>query len=173
MFVFGFPYQSVFVPLIAVQALDVGGAGAGFLISVVGIGALAGALTVATVGDRLPHKGLVMIAMIVVYSFALLAFSRAPSVPFAIPALILAGAMQTSFMSVNNAYVLTRTPPELQGRVMSLFSLDRGLIPLGAALGGLLAAAIGPQDGLAVMALICLGGTMLMVLIFPAMRKLN
>ena len=65
--------------------------------------------------------------------------------------------MQTSFMSLNNAFVLARTPPELHGRVMSLFSLDRGLVPLGATLGrrpGI--DALGRQDGLTIMAAICL-----------------
>jgi hypothetical protein len=91
----------------------------------------------------------------------------------AVPALILTGAMQTSFMAVNNAFVLGRTPPELQGRIMSLFSLDRGLIPLGATIAGALAAGLGPQLGLTVMAAICLGVTVLAALAFPTLRRLE
>jgi hypothetical protein len=41
-------------------------------------------------------------------------------------------------MSINNAYILGRTDSEYHGRIMSLFSLDRGLLPMGAALGGVL-----------------------------------
>ena len=173
LFIFGFPYQHVFVPLIALETLDIGESGAGVLISVTGIGALLGSLTVATIGDRLRHRGLIMFAMIGVFGAALLLFSRVESVYLAIPALILTGAMQVSFMALNTSFVLARTAPELQGRIMSLFSLDRGLVPLGATLGGALAATLGPQEGLAVMAGACLLGGVAMLLLFPSLKRLS
>jgi hypothetical protein len=91
----------------------------------------------------------------------------------AVPALLVTGAMQTSFMSLNNAFVLGRTSPELQGRVMSLFSLDRGLIPLGATIGGVLAETLGPQDGLLIMAAICATCTLIVALFVPAIRRID
>ena len=173
LFVFGFPYQHVFVPLIALETLDIGESGAGVLISVTGIGALTGSLAVATFGDRLRHRGLIMFVMIGIFATALLFFSRVETVYLAIPALILTGAMQVSFMALNTSFVLARTAPELQGRVMSLFSLDRGLVPLGATIGGVLAAALGPQDGLTMMALMCLGCGVLMAIFLPAIRRIH
>jgi predicted MFS family arabinose efflux permease len=173
LFVFGFPYQAVFVPLIAVEELDIGKSGAGLLIAVTGIGALAGSLTLATIGDRLRHRGLIMIGMIVVYSGALILFSQSETLLLAVPALLLTAGMQNSFMTLNNAYVLGRTPVDMQGRIMSLFSLDRGLIPLGATLGGVLAAVLGPGNGLTIMALLCLGFTILLVIAVPALRKIQ
>jgi hypothetical protein len=80
--------------------------------------------------------------------------------------------MQTSFNSLNNAFVLGRTPPELHGRVMSLFSLDRGLVPLGATLAGALAAAVGAVDALTIMAGICLVNTLVVAMFVPALRKI-
>jgi hypothetical protein len=56
---------------------------------------------------------------------------------------------------------------------MSLFSLDRGLIPLGATIAGALAAGLGPQLGLTVMAAICLISTVLAALLFPTLRRLQ
>jgi predicted MFS family arabinose efflux permease len=173
LFIWGFPYQHVFVPLIALDVLDIVRSGAGILISITGIGALVGSLTVATFGDRLQHRGLVMLGMIFVFAAGLLIFSQAQSVLVAIPALILTGAMQVSFMALNTSFVLQRTAPELHGRVMSLFSLDRGLVPLGATIGGVLAAALGPQSGLLVMSLVCIGGGLLMTIMLPAIRKLS
>lgn len=173
LFVWGFPYQSVFVPLIALEVLDIGRSGAGALVSLTGVGALLGSLTVATYGDRATRRGALMLGQIIVYSCALLVFANASVLLIAVPALILTGAMQTSFMSVNNAFVLGRTPPELQGRIMSLFSLDRGLIPLGATIAGALAAGLGPQLGLTVMAAICLSSTLLAALLFPTLRRLQ
>ncbi len=172
LFVWGFPYNSVFVPLIAVKALEVGKTGTGLLVAVTGVGAFLGSLTVAsTTGVRRP--GLIMLAMVIVFSVALFAFSRVEYIPLVVLALLITGAMQTSFMSLNNAFVLSRTPPELHGRIMSLFSLDRGLIPMGATIGGALAASVGPQDGLSIMALICLGCTLLAALFLPSLRRMT
>lgn len=172
LFVFAMPFQAVFIPLIADQSLGMSESEAGLLISVVGVGALLGALVVATVGDSVRGRGHLMIGMIVVMSLSLFVFARGGSLFTAVPALLVAGAMQTSFNSLNNAFVLGRTPPELHGRVMSLFSLDRGLVPLGAALAGVLAAAFGPEDALTIMATICLVSTLLLAALVPSLRNI-
>jgi hypothetical protein len=56
---------------------------------------------------------------------------------------------------------------------MSLFSLDRGLIPAGAALGGFLAEALGPSEGLTIMALACIVSTVALALLVPSIRRIN
>ena len=88
-------------------------------------------------------------------------------------ALLISGAMQTSYMSMNNAFVLGRANPEYHGRIMSLFSLDRGLLPLGAFLGGLLSELIGPSEGLMVMASLCLVTTLLIAILVPSIRRIE
>ena len=173
LFVWGFPYQHVFIPLIAIEELGIGRSGAGLLISVTGIGALMGSLTVATFGDRLQHRGLVMLAQILIFGGALFFFSRVEHVALAVPCLILTGAMQVSFMALNTSFVLGRTPTELHGRVMSLFSLDRGLVPLGATIGGVLAAAFGPQNGLLIMSIVCIACGLVVTIWMPAIRRLQ
>ena len=172
LFVFGMPFQSVFVPLIAVDSLGMSRSVAGLLVSLVGAGALLGSLVVATIGDSVRRRGLLMIGMIIAFCLSLLVFSRAETLLLIAPALMMCGAMQVSFMALNNAFVLGRTAPELHGRVMSLFSLDRGLVPLGATLGGFLAATLGPQEGLMVMALICLSLTLFVALLVPSLRRM-
>jgi MFS family permease len=173
LFVFGFPYQSVFIPLIALDELDIGQSGAGLLISVTGIGALAGSLSIATFGDSVRKRGLIMLAIVIMYAVGLLLFAQVALLVVVVPALILTGGMQTAYMSLNNAYVLARTPVHLQGRIMSLFSLDRGLIPAGAALGGFLAEALGPSEGLTIMALACIVSTVALALLVPSIRRIN
>jgi MFS family permease len=173
MFMLGFPYQGLFIPLIAVEELEIGKSGAGLLISVTGIGAIAGSLWVAAFGDRLKHRGLLLLAMVLLFGGGLLLFAQTQFIPLVVVALILTGGMQTSFMSLNNAYVLARTPPELQGRVMSLFSLDRGLIPLGATLGGFLAEALGPSEGLTIMALLVIACTLVLAVFVPSLRRIR
>jgi MFS family permease len=173
LFVFGFPYQSVFIPLIAIEELEIGRSGVGLLVALTGVGAIIGSLTIATIGDTMKRRGLMMLVMVVLYAGGLLLFASANSLVLAVPALLLTGCMQTSFISLNSAYVLGRTPVEMQGRIMSLFSLDRGLIPLGATLAGALASVIGPSNGLVVMASFCLGFTLLLALLAPSFRRIS
>jgi predicted MFS family arabinose efflux permease len=173
MFIWGMPFQSVFIALIAVDELGLNRSSVGLLVSCVGIGALLGSLVVATVGDTMRNRGIVMIGMMTAFSVSLLMFSQAHALYVVIPALIGAGAMQTSFMSLNNTYVLSRTPRDLHGRVMSLFSLDRGLVPVGAALAGFLAEALGPQEALMLMGGICLVCTLLLAVLVPPLRRIS
>jgi MFS family permease len=173
MFVWGMPFQGVFIALIAVDELGLGRSSVGLLLSSVGVGALLGSLAIATFGDGVKRRGWAMIGMMTCFSIALLVFAFAPGLLLIVPALVVAGAMQTSFMSLNNAYVLGRTPREMHGRVMSLFSLDRGLVPLGATIAGVLAESLGPREGLVVMAAICLVCTLLLALMSPALRRIS
>jgi hypothetical protein len=70
--------------------------------------------------------------------------------------LALAGAMTVTYMAFTNSILLANSDPEMHGRVMSLLSLDRGLIPLGAIGAGLLAESIGVRPGLGTMGAIVL-----------------
>jgi len=172
-FIWGMPFQGVFIPLIGKKELGLSTSEASLLISVVGLGALGGSLIIATVGDQIQHRGLIMLAIIASFSLALLVFANTHSMFLIVPALAFTGAMQVSFMSLNNAFVLGRTPQALHGRVLSLFHLDRGLVPAGTALGGFLAATLDPATAQTIMALVCLGSAALMALAFPALRNIS
>lgn len=172
-FLFGVPYQSVFVPLLARDELNLGKSGVGVMIALVGAGALVGSLTVATIGNTIRHRGYIMIGLLCGYSLALFALANAPNLLIAVPTLLLSGGMQTCFMSINNAFVLGRTAPEFHGRIMSLFSLDRGLVPMGAALGGVLSEVVGPSAGLMLMASACLMSTLLIAVLVPSIRRIE
>ena len=172
-FVWGMPFQGVFIPLIGKKELGLSTSEASLLISVVGIGALGGSLIIATIGDQMQRRGLVMLGIIALFSVSLLVFANANSLLLVIPALALSGAMQVSFMSLNNAFVLGRTPQEMHGRVLSLFQLDRGLIPAGALLAGFLASTLDPALAQTIMAAVCLSCAVLMALAFPALRNIS
>lgn len=171
LFVFGFPYQSVFVPLFATRVLDLGDSGVGALIAVTGAGALIGSLTLAS-RTKLPRRGLLLLGFLAVFSTGLLVFSRSTFLPLSIIALMATAAMSMSFMTLTNGLLLELSPAEMHGRVMSLMSLDRGLVPLGATIAGALAATMGAQDGLLVMAIVCLALTALTAVAAPALRRL-
>jgi MFS family permease len=172
LFVFGQPYQQVFVPLLAVDVLEVGRSGAGGMLALTGLGALMGSLVVASRRD-VKRRGVIMFGVLVVFSVTLIVLAQSRWAPLSFGALILAGAMSTTYMSLNNSLLLGETPPEFHGRVMSLLSLDRGLVSLGAVFSGALAEAFGPQAGLTVLALCCLGFTTTMFVALPTMRRVS
>lgn len=171
LFVFGFPYQSVFVPLLAVKTLGLGESGVGWLVATTGVGALAGSLTMAS-RRGLRRRGALMLMFLGGFSGALLLLSLSNWLAMAMVALLITGSMGVSYMALTNTIILELTPKELHGRVLSLMSLDRGLVPLGAILAGVLASSLGPQQGLMVMAIICLLLTAAMATMAPALRRL-
>jgi len=143
LFVIGMPYQQVFVPLLALDVLQVGRSGAGWMLALIGIGSLIASLTMASV-RHLHRRGL-----------------------------ILAGCMTTAYHSLNVSLLLEQTSLQFQGRVLSLMSLDRGFVSVGAVISGALAETLGPQFGLAIIALACIAVTLQIYFFVPTLRKIN
>jgi MFS family permease len=156
LYVFGMPYQQVFVPLVAFRIYDLDRQWVGWMLSATGAGALIGSLVVASRSEY-RRPGLALALNLIVFGSALLVIAASRWLPLTLLALAVAGSMTVSFMALTNTLLLSATPRNLQGRVMSLMSLDRGIIPLGALLAGLLAERFGVSAAIAVMAIILLG----------------
>lgn len=160
LFVFGFPYQQVFVPLLAKETLDLGNSGVGFLAGATGVGAFVGSLVVAA-RSSVARPGLQMVINMVVFGAALVGISFQQNVIITALLLAVAGSMTVTYMAFTNGILLENSTPEMHGRVMSLLSLDRGLIPLGAISAGALVSWLGVRPGLfvlgAVVVLLSLG----------------
>jgi MFS family permease len=155
LYVFGMPYQQVFVPVVVYEVFELNKAWTGLILSCTGIGALCGSLFVASRAEY-QRPGLALAINLVVFGAALLVIGLSRWLPLTLVAFAIAGSMTVSFITVTNTLLLTVTPPELQGRVMSLLSLDRGIIPAGALLAGFLVEAVGPRFGIAAMAVLLL-----------------
>lgn len=158
LFVFGMPYQQVFVPLLALREFDLSRSWVGWMLSATGVGAVCGSLVVASLG-RYRRPALALVINLVLFGGAIIWLGLSPWLPLTLVGLAFAGAMSVSYMAVTNTLLLTNTPPELHGRVMSLMSLDRGVIPLGAILGGVLAERIDTRTGLLIMGSLLLAMT--------------
>jgi MFS family permease len=171
LFVFAMPYQQVFIPLLALDVLHIGRSGAGWMLAFTGAGALIGSLTIAS-RKSLPHRGILMMAFLVIFGLALVLLAQSKWIPVSGLALIVAGGMVTSYNALNTSLLLEKSPPEFHGRVMSLMSLDRGLVSVGGILAGVLAEMLGPQSGLTVMAGMCIAITVLVFILVPTLRKI-
>ena len=138
------------MPLFATKVLDVGAHGYGFLLASMGLGALAGALTLAffsSLGAD-PRRQL---WMALIWVAALLEFSISRNFGLSLVALFVAGYCQTSFVATANNRIQMRTPDHLRGRVMSLYAQALiGVGPIGSTQAGALAEWLGAPWAMAI-----------------------
>ncbi len=136
-----------------------------------GAGAIAGSLILAS-QSNLRHRGLLLMAFMAAFSVLMIAFSQTTFLPLSILLLMAAASMSTSFMALINSLLLQLSPSDMHGRVVSLMSIDRGFVPIGAIAAGALAASRGAQEGLLIVAAVCLGLTLVATIAIPPLRRI-
>ncbi|MFC1990261.1 MFS transporter [Chloroflexota bacterium] len=151
--VFGMPYMTL-MPIFADRVLGVGESGYGLLLSASGIGALLVILLIAPM-RKIPRKGWVALIGTFGFGISLIAFSESTWFPLSLVLMALVGFTSTVPRVLINTSLLEIAPPELHGRVMSIYTLDRGLMPLGTMIVGPLADAIGAPLTLLIMGSLC------------------
>lgn len=127
--VFGMPYQTL-MPVVAERVFGVGAEGLGLLLAGSGAGALAGALVVAGL-SKFPRPAALQLGMAIGLGLALVAFSLTRSFPIAVALLVVVGFLFSAFSALNNTLLMANTEARLTGRVMSIYLLTWGAMPLG------------------------------------------
>lgn len=152
--VFGWSY-SVLMPAFARDVLHVGEGGYGALLSANGIGALCGALAVATFGQRVRRR-LLVFGGLGVFSAMLLLLAVTTSYFLALVWLAIAGWGMLLYFSTTNTLIQTSVADEMRGRVMGIWALVfGGMLPLGGLEAGTLSNWLGVPLTVAVGALVC------------------
>jgi MFS family permease len=149
------------IPAVAVK-LFAGGEGAtSLLIGAQGVGAVAGALTVASLARRYGHRR-VLVVNLGVLPFLLAAYAAAPTLAVATVVLVAVGAGYVGVLSGLGTVVQLRAPEALRARILSLYMVALGTIyPLGAVLQG----ALGDRLGLRA---VTAGGAVLYLVVLVA-----
>ena len=94
------------------------------------------------------------------------ALGAAPWLLLALVLMILLGLLDSSQRVLTNGMLLTQTDSEFHGRVISLYLLDRGFVPIGSLVAGYMGSAYGAGWALAI-----LGGALAVsVVIVAAIR---
>jgi MFS family permease len=141
--VLGVPYLTL-MPVVAREQLHVGAGGYGVMFACVGIGGLAGALSLAAIGDRVQRGRLLSISS---YSFAglLVLFSlvRMPGLAYAL--LLAIGFTMIMNNALANSLLQHLVPNELRGRLMAAYSLV--VIGLSQVVGSLIAGSVAHAVG--------------------------
>jgi MFS family permease len=144
----GVPY-TVLLPVIARETLRGGPQTLGFLMSAIGLGALTGALFLAT---RSSVRGLGRVIMVsaLLFGAALVAVSLSRVLWLSILTLMAAGFGMMAQMASCNTVLQTIVDDDKRGRVMSLYTMAFiGMAPIGSLLIGALADRVGAGPAIA------------------------
>jgi MFS family permease len=152
--IFGWSY-SVLLPAFAHDILHLGANGYGLLMAGSGVGALAGALTVASAGHILPTRKMAL-GGIWIFSVTLVLFAFNKNLYLGVVLLGIVAFGIVLYFSTSNTVLQSIVPDEMRGRVMGIWALIfGGMIPLGSLEAGLMADFIGTPATMALGAVIC------------------
>ena len=152
--VFGWSY-SVLMPAFASDILRVGSREYGMLLSANGVGALLGALTVATYGDGLPRR-LLVFGGLGLFSVMLLLLAVTRNYYVALALLAIAGWGMLLYFSTTNTLIQLGVADGMRGRVMGIWALVfGGMMPVGGMEAGALSHWLGVPAAVAIGAMVC------------------
>jgi MFS family permease len=160
-------------PLIGslLTALGESSARQGLLISVSGLGALAGSLFVASMSSR--KRGLLFLLSLLLTAVSLMAFSATGSYLLALIFFIAMGLGQAGRMALSNTLLLSNTDDVHQGRVMSVYMMNWGITMVGVFFVGILADRVGVQLAVGGTAGLLAAITLYYLLLTPRIRRLD
>lgn len=161
------------LPMVATTTLGGGPHTLGVLMGAAGLGALAGALYLASRSTIVGLGGVISRATLTL-GIALVALRFAPNAWVATPLLFLTGMSWMVQMASTNTIIQTIVDTDKLGRVMSIYAVAFfGGMPLGALLMGFLADAIGPMTAF----LVAGAGVLLAALVYraalPGLREVS
>jgi MFS family permease len=166
----GMPYL-VLMPVFAREILHGGSHTFGFLIGASGIGALTGALYLASRKDVL-LVGRIIPLSAAIFGSGLIAFSLSRFFPLSLALMFVTGLGMITQMASSNTVLQTIVDDDKRGRVMSFYAMAFfGTAPLGSLLAGGLAERIGASATLIVGGIACLAGAAVFATRLPRLRE--
>jgi len=158
------------LPAFAQDVLHAGTVGYGFMSTAIGVGALSGALVIASLGNY-QRKGLVLTVGNLLFPVMVIALSLSKSFHLTLGFLVVAGL---GFMTQNataNTLVQATVPDRLRGRVMSVYMMVfLGFFPIGSLIAGMVAERFGVQVGVAFGGVVALTYSLYLFWRVPAIR---
>lgn len=147
MTMFAFPFITL-LPVIAAETLGLGSSGYALLMGLNGGGALIGALGVASLPSSVRRDSIVRFGFAgLSLGVVVVGLSRSELLTGVV--LVFVGAAFLACVSSINTSLQTAAPPEIRGRIMSLFVLAfMGLMPIGGIIFGALGDLIGAPEAI-------------------------
>jgi MFS family permease len=165
----GMPY-AVLMPIFADRILHGGAAALGWLMGASGVGALAGALLLASRQD-LKGLGKWVAVSAVGFGVGLVVFSLSRTFWLSAAILVPVGFAMMIEMGSSNTLIQSMVPDRLRGRVMSVYSMMfMGMAPIGSLLAGAAADRLGAPGTVAAGGLVCMTAAGVFSLWLPRIR---
>jgi MFS family permease len=143
------------MPIFATDVYGKAESAFGIMGSAVGVGAVIGTLTLASLSN-VEKRGVLLMVAILVLGVSLVGFSQVKSFELGLVFLAVIGAAQMVYLTTNQTILQIIVPDELRGRVMGIYMLSQGMMPLGGLLGGGLAEFIGAPTAVLILgSLVC------------------
>jgi sugar phosphate permease len=159
------------LPGFVASALHRGPEVLGMLLSMTGIGALGGALVVASLPPR--RRGLLYLLSALLQGVMLTVFSFSPWLWLTTPVMIVMGIGQAGRQSFSNVLAQSYAADEYRGRVMSVYMLQFNLTRIGTFIVGILAATFGARLALGGTSLLMVAGVLATLAFVPSFRNLE
>ena len=168
---FGMPYMHV-MPAFAKDVLGVGAGETGLLLAAAGIGSLLGSLALAALGNT-RRKNWVLLATAFIFGGSLFLFAWSPWYWASWAALLFVGMGGMSYVSMTTTVLQMTIPKEVQGRVLSIWSVAAALTFIGSLPMGVAADTWDWQVTIAGGASLCLLVFLVMGVWRPTLRRLE
>jgi len=137
----GSPFIAL-VPAVAITALDRGKFGTSVLLTAQGVGAVSGALVLASLVQAFGRR--LLVGALGAFPLALVAYGLAPSLWPSALAILVVGFCYIGVLTGLNTVVQRRAPAQARGRVLGLYMMALGVIyPIGAVVQGAIAHEVG------------------------------
>lgn len=167
----GMPY-TVLLPIIVTHTLHSGPHTLGFLMGSMGVGALVGALYLASRKSVLGLGRLIPLAS-ATFGLGLVILGLSHSQTLSMIVMSLTGVGFIIHMAASNTVIQTLVRDDMRGRVMALFGMAfMGMAPFGSLLAGAVAERIGAPETVIACGLICMVGAAVFCRKLPALREL-
>jgi len=167
----GMSYMSL-LPLFAKDVLHGGASMQGLLTTIIGMGSVLGSLWVAAMPRRYSYGRTVVIGALA-FGVTLFGFAAAREIMMSSLCAFGMGLSVVLYQTQTQTLLQLLAPRHIRGRVMSIFLLNLGLVPLGTLLAGALAEHLGGPRALQIMSLAVLGVVLMVVLLTPRFLQLQ
>ena len=169
-FLFGYPLNTL-LPAFSEDVLLGGPEDLGFLLSAMGIGAIAGSVTLATSGD-MQRKGRWLVFSTIGWGVAVICFGQLNGLFWSAAAIACVGWLSSWNTAMNRGLLQQKVRPEMFGRVMSIEMMSHGLMPLGVLPIGFLADQIGVAHAVSISGVLLIASVFVTYATSPTIRHL-
>jgi MFS family permease len=144
----------------------------GLLMTVIGVGGVVGTLLMARFSQN-KHKGIQSLVAFVGASLAVIALSQVTTIWVAAGVLAVYQVFAQGVLTTNMTMVQSMTPDHLRGRVVGVYQMEIGLMPVGGVVAGAIATQWGVGNAFLIGGAIGLAVVIMIAIFSPTIRNLR